>query len=145
MRSFITTIPVLIVVVTLLYTVIRHIGRVWLDHRVKMDLLDKLESRPELLRSFSDLQELLEGGASDPEQTFQFDFMLTGMILAAIGIVCVVLYATVGSGRWAVGAYWGGVICVALGFLMTIVGLLLRFLTRPRNGNALSGDASHRR
>ncbi len=145
MRSLITTIPLLIVVVTLLYTLIRHIGRVWLEHRVKMELLNRLEERPELLRSFDDLKDLVEGGTSDPENSFQLDFTMTGVILAVIGILCVVLYATVGSGRWAVGAYWGGVVCVVLGFLMALVGWLLHFITRPRNGAVLPNDEPRRR
>lgn len=124
------TLPLLIVLGTLTYLVARAIGQLWLDYRVKMVLLEKLEGRPELLRSFQELQELLEDTSSDPDIEQRHDFTLTGMMLAVIGAACVILYGTVGGGRFAVGAYWGGVGCVAVGFMLVLLGLLIRFLSR---------------
>lgn len=124
------TLPLLIVVLTLFYTVIRNIGRVWLQHRVRMALLEKLEDRPELLNSFHELQDILDPSISDNVNGPRLDYLLTGVVLALLGLISVILYSTVGSGRWAEGAYWGGVACVVLGFLLALLGLLLRFLAR---------------
>jgi hypothetical protein len=136
MRSLLTILPVVIVLVTLLFTVIRHIGRVWLEYRVKLELLRKLERHPEVLGSFKELQTVVEGNSSEPEVESWVDFRITGVILAVIGAIFVVMYAMAGHGRWAVGAYWGGVICIALGFLMVVVGLVLHHLTHiaPQRG-----------
>ncbi len=145
MRSFLLMLPVIIVLVTLIYSVVRHIGRLWLDHRVKMALLEKLERKPELLHSYEDLQSFVEGSSADQESTESVDFALTGLLLAVIGVICVVLYATVGQGRWAVGAYWGGVACVALGFLLAILGVVVRFLTRTPIGHPFGKNEPRRR
>jgi len=130
MNAVVMTLPLLIVIVTLIYTVIRSIGRVWLEHRVRMALLEKLENRPELIKSFNELHGLLDTNSSEEERTNRQDYLLTGVMLAVLGVVCVILYSTIGGGRWAVGAYWGGVACVVLGFLLALLGLLLRFLAR---------------
>ncbi len=130
MTPLLIIIPSLIVFITLGYLIGHSIGRVWLNHRVKIALLEKLENKPELLKSFQELQQLLDGAASDPDAENRQDLSLTGIILAVIGVACVVLYTTIASGRWAVGAYWGGVACVAIGFLLSLLGLLIRFLSR---------------
>jgi hypothetical protein len=137
--------PILIVLIMLIYMVARAIGRVWVQHRAKLMLLKKIERKPELLRSFDELEELLEGNTSDPEAVQLFDFTITGVILAIIGIAFVVGYATIGSGRWAVGAYWGGVVCVALGLILALVGIFIRFLNKaPREKQFHGQTANHR-
>lgn len=130
MKSIVMTLPLLIVIVTLIYTVIRSIGQVWLEHRVRMALLERLEGKPELLRSFNELHDLLEPNLDEKRPGKRQDFLLTGIVLTLMGLLCVILYSTVGHGNWAVGAYWGGVACVVLGFLLALLGLLLRFLSR---------------
>jgi len=123
-------VPILIVAIILIVLFLRSIGRVWINHRVKMALLGKLERRPDLLHSFQELQELLDGTSSDTEADERQNLTLTGVILAGIGIACVIGYSTIGSGRWAVGAYWGGVTCVAVGFVLALFGVLTRLLSR---------------
>ncbi len=130
MDDLVRMLPLVVAVGALIYLVVRNLGRVWLDHRVKLALLEKLEQKPELLNSFQELQTLLDGSSSDPEVEQRQDLTLTGVMLAVLGAACVVLYASVGRGVWAVGAYWGGVICVVLGFILALIGLLIRFLTR---------------
>lgn len=127
--TFVITIPLILVLVALVISIIRKISHAWLDHRVKLALLDKLESRPELLRSFDDLQALMDDTPREDERPRQ-DFILTGVILAAIGLLFVIRYGTYGTGRMAVGAYFGGVACVAIGFILAIVGILVHFLLR---------------
>ena len=131
MRVYILAIPLIVAVVTLVYIILREMTRVWLEHRVKMLLLERLEDKPELLYSFQDLQELLDGRPARVETGGKTDLTVTGLFLALIGILFVIVNALVGSSQWGVGAYFGGVACVVLGFLLATIGLVVRLLRRP--------------
>ena len=122
-------IPLVAVIATMTATIVRNIARAWLDHHVKLALLDQLERKPGLLRSLDELQVLLDTSPGEEQAESQMDFLLTGAILAGVGLVCAVLGALF-SGRQAVGVYIGGVICVVLGFMLAMVGLAIRFLAR---------------
>lgn len=128
---FFITVPLTAVVVGLIYTIARNVGRLWLDHRVKLALLEKLEKKPHLLRSFDELQDLLDDAPRHDAEANRINYTITGVTLAAVGIACVIVAQTAGSGRAAVGVYFGGVASVALGFFLTLVGLLTWFLARP--------------
>lgn len=117
--------------VTLVYIILREMTRVWLEHRVKMMLLERLEKRPDLLYSFKDLQELLDGRPSDNHNQSKTDLAITGIALTLIGLFFVIVNALIGSSQWGVGAYFGGVACVVIGFLLTTIGLVVRLLRRP--------------
>jgi hypothetical protein len=130
-RVYILAIPLIVAVVTLVYIILREMTRVWLEHRVKMLLLERLEDKPELLYSFQDLQELLDGRPARVETGGKSDLTVTGLFLALIGILFVIVNALVGSSQWGVGAYFGGVACVVLGFLLATIGLVVRLLRRP--------------
>jgi len=127
---FFITVPLTAVVVGLFFTIGRSVGRLWLDHRVKLALLEKLEEKPHLLRSFDELQDLLDDTPRHETDASRVNFMVTGAVLAVVGIVCVIVAQTAGSGRAAVGVYFGGVASVALGFILALVGLLTWFLAR---------------
>lgn len=131
MRFYILSIPLVVAVVTLVYIILREMTRVWLEHRVKMLLLERLENKPELLYSFQDLQQLLDGRPAAVEKTNQSDLSVTGLFLAVIGLIFVIVNAVIGSSQWGVGAYFGGVACVVIGFLLTTIGLVVRLLRRP--------------
>ncbi len=105
--------------------------RVWINHRVKVALLERLENKPELLYSFDELQELLDDRPPPVARKSKTDLTLTGVFLALIGLVFVLIYASIGRSQWAVGAYFGGVGCVVIGFLLTTIGLVARLLRRP--------------
>jgi len=126
---FFITVPLTAVLIGLAYTVIRNVGRLWLDHRVKLALLEKLENKPELLRSFEDLQSLLDDTPKYEAESTRVNYMVTGVVLVLIGVVCALVAAPLG-GRTPVGVYVGGVACVALGFLLSLVGLLTWILAR---------------
>jgi len=130
-RIYILAIPLIITVVTLVYIILREMTRVWLEHRVKMMLLERLEKRPDLLYSFKDLQELLDGRPSDNHNQSKTDLAITGIALTLIGLFFVIVNALIGSSQWGVGAYFGGVACVVIGFLLTTIGLVVRLLRRP--------------
>lgn len=131
MRTYILAIPLVAAAITLAYIILREMTRVWLDHRVKMALLERLEHKPELLYSFKELQDLLDDRPAPVAQNSKADLTQTGVFLAIIGLVSVILYGLVGRSQWAVGAYFGGVACVVIGFILTTVGLVARILRRP--------------
>lgn len=132
MRSLLITLPLLAALITLLFWAVRSVLRLWLKHRVKMAILDRIERKPDLLRSEDAIPEFLDASASDPDEVPPMNVTMTGVILAVIGITCSVIYAAIGGGRWAVGAYWGGVACVVLGFIIVLFGLIVRYLSRTR-------------
>ncbi len=131
MRNYILVIPLVAASITLAYIILREMMRVWLDHRVKMALLERLEHKPELLYSFKELQELLDDTPVPVTRKHKTDPTLTGVFLALIGLISVIVYSLIGRSQWAVGAYFGGVACVVIGFLLTTIGLVARILRRP--------------
>ena len=128
--TLLITVPLVLVLAGMAYTIASNVVRLWLDHRVKLKLLEKLESRPDLLRSFDELHNLLDDSPHWEEEKRQVDYLITGVMLGLIGVACAVLSQTLGAGRSAVGIYFGGVACVALGFILSLVGLLTRFLAK---------------
>lgn len=131
MRNYILVIPLVAAAITLAYIVLREMTRVWLDHRVKMALLERLEHKPELLYSFQELQELLDDTPVPVKRNHKTDPTITGVFLALIGLISVIVYSLIGRSQWAVGAYFGGVACVVIGFLLTTIGLIARILRQP--------------
>lgn len=127
--QIIIMLPLVVVMVAMTINIVRNIARAWLDHRVKLALLDQLERKPGLLRSFDALQELLDTTPAEGEAKDKIDYLVTGAVLAGIGLLCALLGALF-SGRQAAGVYIGGVICVVLGFMLVMVGLATRFLAR---------------
>jgi hypothetical protein len=130
-RIYIFTIPLVVAVVALVYIILREMTRIWLEHRVKMLLLARLEDKPNLLYSADELQELLDGRPQYDLKKSKSDLVMTGLFLSAIGLLFVLFNAIIGSSQWAVGAYFGGVACVVIGFLLTTIGLAVRLLRRP--------------
>ena len=131
MRTYLYAIPIVVAAITLIYIIGREMMRVWINHRVKVALLERLEDKPELLYSFEELQELLDDRPPPVARKSKTDLTLTGVFLALIGLIFVLIYASIGRSQWAVGAYFGGVGCVVIGFLLTTIGLVARLLRRP--------------
>jgi len=131
MRTYILVIPLVAAAVKLAYMILREMTRVWLDHRVKMALLEKLEHKPELLYSFQELKDLLDDSPPPVAKRNKSDITLIGVFLVLIGLISVILYSLIGRSQWAVGAYFGGVACVVIGFLLTTIGVVARILRRP--------------
>lgn len=127
--QIIIMLPLIVVLVMMTVNIVRNIARVWLDHHVKLALLDKLERKPGLLRSFDSLQELLDTNPAEGDTKHRIDYLVTGAALAGIGLLCALLGSHF-SGRQAAGIYIGGVICVVLGFMLVMVGLATRYLSR---------------
>ncbi len=128
MRVSVLMLPFLLGLAVFLYVVFRSLFRAWIDHRVRMALLEKVEHKPELLRAFEELEEPAAPVATDSEQPVKTDLTLTGVSLTVIGVIFVLVNGVLGKSEWAVGAYFGGVACIVLGFVLCSVGLLVRFL-----------------
>ena len=112
-----------------LYWAVRILGRIWLEHRVRLALLEKIDKRPELAESVQGLMDLL--GPAEPVwgETRQ-DYAVTGVLLGLIGGGCCVAGWMLHSGKLAVGIYAGGWTCVVLGILLFLFGLFIRKLMR---------------
>jgi len=122
--------PMLLVLAVLTYTVLRTIIRAWLNHRVKMAILEKLETQPEALDNVPALQALVEDGELRSVEDQRQNLILTGAFLAAIGVFCALLAHVYLTGRYATGVYFGGVACVPIGFVLVLAGVLIRMLNR---------------
>ncbi len=131
MRDVLMSLPLLFVVLTAFYLAFRAIGRVWINYRVRLALLERLENSPDLLDEVPQIRNLFEDENKEITERYPVDFVFTGVFLVIMGLICVIFDFLLGTGQVAVGAYWGGVICSGLGFIITLLGLFLRFLSKP--------------
>ncbi len=128
MQLSLFTIPLVLALAGLLYLVFRSLARAWLDHRIRMAILERAEHKPEFLELLDD-----PAGPSPETEASQgahpkADLTMTGIILGLIGLIFVLINGVVGRSQWSVGAYFGGVACVVIGFILASVGLLTRYL-----------------
>jgi hypothetical protein len=123
-------IPLIVVLATITYGIVRALGRIWLDHRIRLALLDKLLEKPELIESYTEVQHVVvnafDGASNRPHQ----DYALTGIILTAIGVASALLGHGGEAGRISVGLFVGGWICIALGLLLAVIGVFIHRLER---------------
>ncbi|HOV61166.1 MAG TPA: hypothetical protein PK349_08905 [Candidatus Hydrogenedentes bacterium] len=129
-------IPPVLALIYLIWVVARSIFTSWLEYRIRLALLQRAEQHPELLQLLEDVPDNgLLANATSPETAQdtrqQIDLTLTGVSLTVIGLVFVIFNGMLGRSQWAVGAYFGGVACVVIGFLLATLGILLHFLERP--------------
>lgn len=129
MNPILVILPFALVIAGILYGLARVFGRIWLEHRVRLALLEKLDQKPELVESVQGLLEIM--GATEPmsSRTRQ-DYAVTGVLLALIGGGCCAAGWMLHSGKLAVGIYAGGWACIFLGFVLFMVGLSVRKLLR---------------
>ena len=131
METLFLVIPLLLILVTLAYGVAQVLVRAWLDYRVRMAFLDKLEKNPALVGPQTDLASVLGNLATASIGSQRQNVALTGLIVTAIGIACVVGGRLLRSGELAVGIYLGGFFCVVLGLVIALLGFIIRVMTRP--------------
>jgi hypothetical protein len=104
--------------------ILRAIVQTWVDHRVRLVLLENLEQHPD---SREAAQKML-ADLDHISRRKRHDYTLTGILLALIGLGCATYGRFVGLGRLAVGMHVGGMVCVALGVLLALLGLLIYYL-----------------
>lgn len=131
MEAFLILIPLIIAVVTVIYGVIYSLVAAWFEHRYRLALLDRLEENPALLGESVTVEDVLPRTESAIRSERQ-NYALTGAILACVGIFAALLGRTIRVGEVAVGIYLGGVMCLALGVVLALLGLAVWGLTRPR-------------
>jgi hypothetical protein len=103
--------------------------RRWIDYRVKLRLLASLEQNPDLLQHFPFLSEEMEQTGTPQGIASR---VAAGIALMIWGITGTLIAQAFFAGRYATGAYLGGVICLVLGFLWLMGGLLSRVSSRHR-------------
>lgn len=130
MNPLFIIIPVVIAVIVVVYGIFRMVGRVWLERSIRLALLERIEEKPELVDKVPDILEALTGLPDKAPLPTKQDFTLTGVILAGIGLVCALIGRSMKEGTFAVGLYTGGMICVGLGVLLAIFGLIVRWVAR---------------
>lgn len=117
-------------IIALAYTVVANLLRVWLDHRVRLALLEAAEPGAGHSRAASEVESLVRGAAPVAGRPPLVDHVTLGVTLAVIGSASALLAWFLGGRSWMAGAFLGGVACVAVGFLLTLLGLLMRYLSR---------------
>ena len=134
MEAFLLVIPLTIAVVTVFYGVIYSLVAAWFEHRYRLALLGKLEDNPELLGESISIDDVLPQTDSVIRSERQ-NYALTGGILVGVGIFAAVLGRTIRVGEIAVGIYLGGVMCLALGVVLALLGLAVWGLSRRRRAS----------
>ena len=124
MNALVLGILVLLIMAVVVLGITRALVQTWVDHRVRLVLLESLEQSPE---SHSTAVQMLEN-LEKVSLRRRHDYALTGVILAVLGLAGTAYGRFVGIGRLAVGMYTGGMICVGLGFVLALVGLLIQYL-----------------
>lgn len=130
METILILAPLLGGIIALGYTIAANLLRVWLKHRVKLALLEKLQHDPAHTESLEELQALIEENTAGSERAARVDYRIMGLALAAMGMPALLAAWLVGEPEWMTGAYFGGAICVAVGFILALLGAVLRYLER---------------
>jgi hypothetical protein len=130
MAGFLYTVPLVLALTAVVLGVMRSIMTAWLNHRLRLELLRKLEKNPDLVASPGEAQDLYENMTSGAGNSEVQDYTFTGIALGIIGGACLVIGLKWRIGQLAAGVYWGGMICVFLGALLALIGLMVRLLGR---------------
>ncbi len=130
METFLILAPLLAGIIALGYIIAANLLRVWLKHRLKLALLEKLQHDPSHRESLDELQALLDESASATEGAVRVDYRVLGVTLAAMGMLSLLAAWLFGEPEWMTGLYFGGVICLAVGFILALLGLVVRYLER---------------
>jgi len=130
LKTLLIVVPLLLGIIALGYTVAANLLRVWMNHRVKMALLEQLQADPDRRDGLEHLQELVNSGTAGSNRGQWVDHGTVGVTLATIGILSALGAWCCGGQGWTAGAFIGGVICVAVGFILTLLGLITRYLAR---------------
>jgi len=122
----------LLIVVTALVGVARSLVRMWLDYRVRMAVLDKIESTSESFQSIDQVESVLSSLSEDGISRERSNHLLTGVLTALLGLICIVVGRALRVGPVAVGLDMGGIVCVGIGVIIALVGTASWALSRRR-------------
>lgn len=130
METFFILAPLLVGIIALGYIIAANLLRVWLKHRLKLALLEKLQHDPSHGETLEELQALLDESASTTGGSVRVDYRILGVTLAALGLLSLLAAWLFGEPEWMTGLYFGGVICLAAGFILALLGLVVRYVER---------------
>ncbi len=130
METFLILVPLLAGIIALGYIIAANLLRVWLKHRLKLALLEKLQHDPSHRESLDELQALLDESAAETERVARVDYRVLGVTLAGLGLLSLLAAWLFGEPEWMTGLYFGGVICLAAGFILALLGLVVRYVER---------------
>jgi len=111
---------------------LRALNRAWLVHRVRLGMLRRLEHDPALVNRLGEVESLLAAVGDEIRPRPALDYVLTGVLLAALGLALAVAGHVLRAGSLAVGTYVGGLISVVLGLVFAAAGLVARTWVRFR-------------
>lgn len=115
----------------MMYGILHALLRAWLDYRVRIAFLQRLEKNPSLLGPEPDIATAFAGLLPAPPRIQRQNYALTGLVLALIGVGCAVTGRLMRSGEFAVGMFLAGVFCLILGMAIGLLGFIIRVMTRP--------------
>ena len=130
MNTLLIVVPLLLGIIALGYTITANLLRVWLEHRVKLALLERLQSDGDGVDGLAHLQSLVDGDTGNGRGRPWVDHVVVGVTLAILGAGSILSAWWCGGQGTLTGVYFGGVLCVAVGFILTVLGLITRFLAR---------------
>lgn len=130
MNTLLIIAPLLAGIIALVYTIASNLVRVWVRHRLAMALLEKLQHEPDHAETLESLERLAlppnPGEAGAP----WVDHRTTGLVLAASGLATVLAAGLLGDPTWKAGLSIGGVICLAVGAILALLGFVTRYVER---------------
>ena len=130
MEQILVLILLLIVVVTVFAISLRALIRAWLSYREKMAVLEKFEMPDDPEEAEKEIDRLLGIMATPVPDAPRISFILTGICLGVIAVVCLVTARVLRTGHIAVGLDLGGNLLIVVALVLTGVGLLMRYLSR---------------
>lgn len=113
-----------------LYFALLLVIRAWLEHRIQKDVLALLRRNPELLETPERLRAALAEATGALRPLRRTLTPLTGTLIALIGAGAWAWGANARVGQLAVGLYFGGQACVALGLVCILMSMALRRIQR---------------
>ena len=130
METFLILAPLLAGIIALGYIIAANLLRVWLKHRLKLALLEKLQHDPSHRESLDELQALLDERGVGTGVANRVDYRVLGVTLTALGLVSLLVAWLFGEPEWMTGLYFGGVICLAAGINLALLGLVVWYVER---------------
>ena len=133
----IVSLILLLLALAVFVSALRGVLRLWLDYRVKRSFLERLRDNPELMPHDGDIPKAVDAlggnGAGEGDGSRSVHHVLTGVILALIGLAGILAGQALRFGVFAVGLYIGGWIAVVLGGVLSAAALALHLLSRRQS------------
>lgn len=139
MNTFLIIAPLLAGIIALVYTIASNLMRVWVRHRLAMALLERLQHEPDHAETLESLERLALTPAPGEAGAPWVDHRTTGLVLAVTGLGSILVAGLFGDPTWKGGLFIGGVVCLAVGAILALLGFVTGYVERlpaglPRKG-----------